>query len=307
MRRITVIAAAAALLGACTTDPAFQRPASVAEMTPTYDELMNMPPPARPITVAVYGYFDQTGQYKASENVQTLSRAVPQGGTSILVKALQDVGDGSWFRVVERERLENLLRERQIIREMRARYDGDGNLAKNYLPPMVFAGVLFEGGIISYDSNTLTGGLGAQYLGIGGRTEYREDTVTVYLRAVSTNTGEVLKSVMARKTIFSIGVQASVFKYVGLEELLEFEAGYTTNEPIMLALKQAIEKAVIALVLEGAQSNLWAFRDAAAGDPLVRRHFAEKRQADFMSEAQFQALTGAEGHRQGQMALAPDQ
>src|SRR3546814_9886612 len=98
---------------------------------PTYDELTNLPGPAQPITVAVYGYFDQTGQYKASDTVQTLSRAVPQGGTSILIKALQDAGNGSWFRIVERERLENLLRERQIIREMRARHDGHGNLSKN--------------------------------------------------------------------------------------------------------------------------------------------------------------------------------
>src|SRR3546814_9899165 len=114
--------------------PPFQTPASVAEMTPTYDELTNLPGPAQPITVAVYGYFDQTGQYKASDTVQTLSRAVPQGGTSLLIKALQDAGNVSWFRIVERERLENLLRERQIIREMRARHDGDGNLSKTYMP-----------------------------------------------------------------------------------------------------------------------------------------------------------------------------
>src|SRR3546814_8620815 len=43
-------------------------------------------------------------------------------------------------------------------------------------------------------TNTLTGGMGAQYLGIGAHTQYREDNVTVYLRAVSTNTGEILKS-----------------------------------------------------------------------------------------------------------------
>src|SRR3546814_6286207 len=106
-----------------------------------------------------------------SDTAHTPSRAGPEGGTSIRLKALQDAGNGSWFRIVERERLENLLRERQIIREMRARHDGDGNLSKNYMPPMLFAGVIFEGGIISYDTNTLTGGMGAQYLGIGARSE----------------------------------------------------------------------------------------------------------------------------------------
>src|SRR3546814_17526176 len=128
----------------------------------------------------------------------------------------------------------------------------------------------------------------AQYLGIGAHTQYREDNFTVYLSAVSTNTGEILKSRMSRKTIFSIGAQASVFKYVGLEELLEIEAGYTTNEPIMLALKQAIEKAVIALVLEGVKARLWPFENDGLGDVWMARHFAEKTRADFMNEEQFQ-------------------
>src|SRR3546814_14059144 len=118
--------------------------------------------------------------------------------------------------------------------------------------------------------------MGAQYLGIGAHTQYREDNVTVYLRAVSTNTGEILKSIMSRKTIFSIGAQASVFKYVGLEELLEIEAGYTTNEPIMLALKQAIEKAVIALVLEGVKARLCQFANAGLGDESGRASCGER-------------------------------
>ncbi|RYE63278.1 MAG: hypothetical protein EOO83_04005 [Oxalobacteraceae bacterium] len=40
----------------------------------------------------VYSFTDQTGQLKPSENIQSLSRAVTQGGTSILIKALRDTG-----------------------------------------------------------------------------------------------------------------------------------------------------------------------------------------------------------------------
>lgn len=278
------------ILGGCAGNTPLHQPPTVSETTQTHRELIGLPSPPRPLTVAVYGYFDQTGQYKASENVQTLSRAVPQGGTSILIKALQDAGTGSWFRVLERERLDNLLRERQIVRETRARYEGDGDLSKNYLPPMLFAGMLLEGGIIAYDSNTLTGGAGAAYLGIGASTQYREDTVTVYLRAVSTNTGEILRSVIARKTIFSLAAQASVFRYVGIDELLEIEAGFTTNEPVMLALKQAIEKAVVALVLEGVEARLWNFQDAALGAELVQAYRSEKQALELVAGERFRSL-----------------
>src|SRR3546814_13211817 len=88
------------------------------------DLLADMPPPSRPVAIAVYGFSDQTGQFKPSETGQTLSRAVSQGGASILVKALQDAGNRQWFTIVEREMLRNLLNERQIIREMRERYLG---------------------------------------------------------------------------------------------------------------------------------------------------------------------------------------
>ncbi|NJN47170.1 MAG: curlin, partial [Candidatus Competibacteraceae bacterium] len=229
-------------------------PPSTFEITPVHNELRELPPPERKVVVAVYDYTDQTGQYKPSENITSYSRAVTQGATSILIKALQDAGRGRWFTVVERSRLNNLLKERQIIKEMRKRY-GE---AEQGLPPMLFAGLILEGGIISFDSNTKTGGVGARYLGIGAGTEYRQDTVTVYLRATSTQSGEILKSVMTRKTIASFGVSASVFKFVSFKELLEVEAGYTSNEPGQEAIKQAIEKAVYALIAEGAHSGLWA-------------------------------------------------
>ncbi|GGB56221.1 CsgG/HfaB family protein [Blastomonas aquatica] len=227
--------------------------------------LQGIPAPSRQVAVAVYNFTDQTGQFKPSSTGQTLSRAVSQGGASVLVKALQDVGGRSWFTIVERENLKNLLNERQIIREMRERYLGERAVNPDALPALLFAGVLLEGGVIGYDTNTLTGGAGAAFLGIGGRTEYRQDTVTVYLRAVSVRTGEVLTTVTASKTIASQSMGASAFKFVAFRELLEAEAGFTTNEPDQLALQQAIEKAVYALVMEGVELKLWDFADRTAG------------------------------------------
>ena len=268
--------------------------AIVPEKTQTQRMLEAIPPPTRPVAIAVYGFGDQTGQFKPSEQGQTLSRAVTQGGGSILVKALQDAGNRAWFTIVERESLKNLLNERQIIREMRERYLGETSVNPQALPSMLFAGVLLEGGIVGYDTNTVTGGAGAGFLGISGKSEYRQDTVTVYLRAVSVRTGEVLTSVTASKTIASTALSANVFKFVAFKQLLEAEAGITTNEPDQIALQQAIEKAVYALVMEGVDLKLWDFADQKAGWPLLWR-YRQERAGVFSAEQVRDAMQKSEG------------
>ena len=229
-------------------------------------KLRDLPPPAAPVAVAVYGYGDQTGQMKPvapTATVAPLSRAVTQGATSILIKALQDAGSGGWFTVVERERLDNLLKERRIIADMRTRYLGEQVVNPQALPPLLFAGVLLDGGIIGYDSNTKTGGIGANYLAIGGDANYTEDTVTVYLRGTSVKTGQVLLSVVATKKILSYGLDGNAFRYVTFNRLLQAEVGFTRNEPGSLAVEQAIDQAVLQFIVEGSARGLWAFRDKA--------------------------------------------
>lgn len=233
-------------------------------ITEINQSLRDLPPPSQKVVVAVYNYADQTGQFKPSETAQTLSRAVTQGATSVLIKALQDVGNGSWFTVVEREKLDNLLKERRIITQMRMAYLGEKTLNPQALPPLLFAGIIFEGGIIGFDSNIQTGGIGARLLGIGGDLKYRLDTVTIYLRAVSTKSGQVVSSVTTHKTIASVALQGGVFKFIALDKILEGEAGFTKNEPDQLAVQQAIEKAVYSMVVEGSETNVWSFADKTA-------------------------------------------
>ncbi len=267
-------------------EPDLQTPAAVAGITPTQRDLIMIPAPGQPIPVAVYGFTDQTGQFRPSENLQSLSRAVTQGTTSILIGALRDAGNGRWFTVVERERLDNLLRERQIIREMRSQYLGEQQTPAEILPSLLFAGLTLEGGIISYDSNLQTGGIGARFLGIGGSTQYRTNRVTVYLRAVSVRTGEVLANVVTEKSLSSVQLSGGTFKFVSFDELLEAEAGVTSNEPMQLAVQGAIEKAVYALIMEGAAPGprqLWQFGDEAAGAQWLSRYLDDRRRALFIS------------------------
>lgn len=283
VRNLALMAAAASLAGCMTVGddgrdlmPPETSLAYFPKKTQTQNLLNGLPGPERQVAIAVYGFTDQTGQFKSTEGGQTLSRAVTQGASSMLVRALQEAGQRQWFTVVERERLDNLLKERQIIAEMRKRYLGEEEADPNALPALLFAGVLLEGGIVGYDTNTVTGGAGAAFLGIGGRTEYRQDTVTVYLRAVSVRTGEVLTNVTASKTIASQAIGASAFRFVAFKELLEAEAGITANEPDQVALQQAIEKAVYGLILEGVELGLWNFSDMMAAGPLMQTYRAER-------------------------------
>lgn len=281
VRRLLIGAALLPVMAACATTQEkysglIEQPAVSEVRTDTQSRLRMLPPPTERAAVAVYSFEDQTGQFKPSEGVQTLSRAVTQGSTSVLLKALQDAGDRSWFTVIERENLDNLLKERQIIREMRKQYLGEEELNQAALPPLLFAGIILEGGVIGYDTNTLTGGAGARFLGIGAKTDYREDKVTVYLRAVSVKSGEVITSVVASKKIASIGVAANAFRFVSFKELLEVDTGITTNEPDLLALRQATEKAVELLIMEGAALGIWEFQDQVAGAALMEQYLAER-------------------------------
>ena len=116
---------------------------------------------------------------------------------------------------------------------------------------------MFEGGIIGYDTNIVSGGLGAKYFGAGGSAQYRVDRVTVYLRAVSVKNGVILKTVQATKVVLSQQVSIGIFRFVRLNKLLEAEAGYTTNEPVVMAVQEAIEKAVFDMIIEGVKMGMW--------------------------------------------------
>ena len=251
--------------------PEFSQEATLAEVTNTQRLLAGLPPPKEKVIVSVYSFDDQTGQHKPSDLPQ-YSRAVTQGGLALVKKALLDAGNHSWFRVLERGGLDHVLKEREIIRAMRSQYKpADG---KDYSPiaPMLYGGVLLEGGIVAYESNTITGGLGARYLGIGGSTSYRQDIVTVSIRVVSVATGEVLLSTLITKTIFSAEAQAGAFRYVSFDRLLETEAGVTKNEPPQVAVRQAIELAVYSLVMDGSAKGYWRFRDANRGKSEYARY-----------------------------------
>jgi curli production assembly/transport component CsgG len=209
------------------------------------------------ITIAVYQFTDQTGQRKPNPKFSQLSTAVTQGPDVWVISALKAVSDGDWFKVVERKGLSNLVKERQLIRSTRELYDGETE-ANNQLKPLVFAGLIIEGGIVGYDSNIASGGVGARYFGIGISEQYRTDQVTVSLRLVAVQTGEILLSVSATKTIASYSKGGDVFRFLDMStKALELESGQATNEPVNYAIRTTIEHAVLQMIYEGVNKKLW--------------------------------------------------
>ena len=252
LRFLLTIFSFSVLVG-CQTTQEFDAPIIVTKSL--IHQLEDFPPPKMKVPIAVYSFTDVTGQRKPNQTVAQISTAVTQGSHIWLIQALKRAGGGEWFQVVERGALDNLLKERQIIRNTRETHKDQERLT-----PLLFAGVLIEGGIVGYDANITTGGLGARLLGIGSSVEYRKDTVTVGIRLVSVNSGEILMAISSEKTILSTRVSANVFKFLDMgTKLLETEAGYTENESVTYAVRKAIEKVVAELVIKGDEKGLWAF------------------------------------------------
>ena len=240
------------------------------KVSPTaYKAMEKVPEPAGGrIILAVYQFADLTGQQKPNETFGEMSKAVTQGSSNLLIKALKDVGNGKWFRVAERESLQSLLQERKLIRTTRQMTQGD---KAKPLGPMLYAGAYLTGGIVGYDSNTLSGGYGHRFLGIGYSAQYRQDTVTVMLRLINVVSGEVELTVMTEKTILSVGAGKDKFKYLDLDtQLLEVEFGAALNEPVTYAVRKTIEGAVVELIAAGQKKGLWKFKAPEWIDPGVK-------------------------------------
>ena len=213
------------------------------------------------ITIAVYNFPDRTGQRKPNPKFSQISTAVTQGPEAWVINALKAVGGTNpWFIVLERQGLDAIIKERQLVRSTREMYEGQQQ-ASNVLKPLLFAGLIVEGGVVSYDSNVKSGGEGARVFGIGVSQQYRTDQVTVAMRLIAVQTGEVLMTVTATKTIASFQTGADVFRFFDMRtKALEIESGVAINEPTNYAVRSAIEYAVLQMIEKGEAQKLWKYK-----------------------------------------------
>ena len=183
------------------------------------------------------------------------STAVTQAPEAFLIRAFKHTANGKFFRVVERVGLDDLTKERQLIRSTRKDFKED-----NKMQPLLFAGLLVQGGVISYEANLKSGGSGARYLGIGTSKQFREDTVTISLRLVSVSTGEVLMETLVSKSILSTSVSQDVFRFIETgTELVEIEGGISENESVSIALQKAVETGVLNIINIGIERGYWKY------------------------------------------------
>ena len=240
-----------------------RKPAQVLDLQS--EELANLLPAENRPVIAVYAnsFQDLTGQRKSNSSFAMFSTAVTQAPEALLIRALKHAANGQFFRVVERVGLDNLTKERQLIRSTRENFEEDTKLQ-----PLLFAGLIIQGGVLSYDTNIETGGLGARYLGIGNSTQYREDVVTISLRLVSVSTGEVLMETTVSKNILSTSVSQDVFRFIEMgTELVEIEGGIAENESGSIALQKAIEAGVLNLIKIGINRGYWKYENFEIDKP----------------------------------------
>tara|TARA_X000001036_G_scaffold69440_1_gene60726 strand:- start:3255 stop:4079 length:825 start_codon:yes stop_codon:yes gene_type:complete len=239
------------------------QPASILDLQSV--ELAEVPAAKQKPIIAVYrdSFQDLTGQRKSNSSFALFSTAVTQAPEALLIRALKHAANGKFFRVVERVGLDNLTKERQLIRSTRENFEQDQKLQ-----PLLFAGLIIQGGVISYDTNVESGGIGARYLGIGNSKQYREDIVTISLRLVSVSTGEILVETTVSKNILSTSVSQDIFKfYEQGTELVEIEGGIAENEVGSIALQKAIEAGVFNLIEIGIERGYWEYETIKIDEP----------------------------------------
>ena len=227
---------------------------------PTLQALLEIPTPRQKAVVAVYDFPDLTGQRKPSSKMALFSTAVTQGANSYVLDALSYVSDGNFFTVLDRSSssLNNLSKERQIIKNQRVAVEGSG---ATKLPPLLFAGLILEGQIVSYDSSILSGGNGFRIKGFSPATnQWRVDTVEVSMRLVLTQTGETISNITVKKEILSASVSRDVWRFWEQgTELIELETGYTQTEATGYAIRSAIELGLYKLIEEGKSQKYWDY------------------------------------------------
>ena len=228
-------------------------------------QLAELPPAKKKPVIAVYrdSFQDLTGQRKSNSSFALFSTAVTQAPEALLIRALKHAANGNFFRVVERVGLDNLTKERQLIRSTRENFEEDQKLQ-----PLLFAGLIIQGGVISYDTNIQSGGIGARYLGIGNSKQYREDVVTISLRLVSVSTGEILMESAVSKNILSTSISQDIFRFIEQgTELVEIEGGVAENEVGSIALQKAIEAGVLDLIKLGIERGYWKYEKLKINEP----------------------------------------
>jgi curli production assembly/transport component CsgG len=239
------------ILAGCVQDPLPSENPQVVEEQP----IALPPPPPRPLTVGVYNCIDTTGQRRPTQLAQELSTAVPLDCTPYLIEAVRSLQPG-YITLVEREHVDDLLRERQLATLALNNATSHGGPPQK-LNTLRVAEVLLIGQVVAYDRATRQAAGGLAVGGTGGTGTFVTDVVTFSLRAVAVQTGEILGETSVTKSITSLRVGGHVTQ-IFTASVVDFELGGAGNEPVGLALHAAVHTALGRLIRQGIHNGWWA-------------------------------------------------
>ncbi len=214
--------------------------------------LEKRPPDYVPYNIGIYNCIDTSGQKrKGAGGGSDFSSAVPQDCSPFLMSSFRDVG---FYRVLERTRIDDVLKERQLATVMH------GELGKTILGKMHIADAVMMGQILSYDRSVTQSAGGLALSALGGSRQQVSDSFTFSLRAVSTKTGELIDEVLVKKTVTSLQLDGHVLRVVGVE-MASLEYGASENEAVGVALQEAVDLAVRTLTEQGIKKG-WLIQEA---------------------------------------------
>ena len=249
----------------------------IANETPYSDALRCMAQytRARPVRIAVGQIADYTGKISSDNS----GREITQGAALMAMSALSKAG------VPLVERFDTSVAEMELKYANNKLISGDGaqNGPAGSDYRKIFAGSIpgsdyyLVGGVTEVNFNIRS--MGASADGAGASTDSLKGTaganmyvmnVGLDLRLVDTNTLEVVDVISYQKQIIGRQIQAGVFDFLG-HTFFDASLGESALEPIQLAVRSVVERAVLEMVsrLYHAPTSACSSNFGTSADPLA--------------------------------------
>lgn len=217
--------------------------------------------------IAVGRILDYTGSVSEEGG-----RRITQGASLMAMSAFSKSG----ARLVERFDTSVTELELRYANNRLIGQEGDENVRRIYAGQMPGSDFYFVGGITELNYNIRSMGVDAQ----GGHTDARDGVgnlgarlyvmnIALDFRLIDTRTLEVVDVISYQKQIIGREVRAGVFSFFD-DTLLDIAAGERALEPVQLAVRAGVERAVVEVMSRfyRADSATCAAAIAAQGDPM---------------------------------------
>ena len=198
--------------------------------------LASLPEPVERVPVAVYLIQDKTGQNLEMETYTSLSRAVSQGATDMMIHALVL---SRQFKVADRSIFDQLMTEQDL--------QGMQRLAPEQKDPqlnqLMGSRYIIVGSVTEYGLKR-TRGTRLSISGIGMSGEDVLAYAAIDIRVIDSTTGEAVHTISLRDDIRGTSIGGDIFRFAAADLLVDMETGVGYQEPINFVVRRLIETSV---------------------------------------------------------------